>query len=109
MMEMMEQMTPGAMMALAKLLAAEGGEWYNAALQADLVEDEARLARMDEGLPVTEAHPKFLDALQWAVEELEGLGEKLTPEALDRILARAEWVPPGAYSHTGPRYARPWE
>jgi hypothetical protein len=101
-------MTPRALRALVKKLATPGGEWYNAARTADLIEDQARLQRCDEGLPVTEEHPEYLAALQWAVEEALNLGEKLTPEALDALLWRAEWVPPEAHSHTGPRFRRPW-
>jgi hypothetical protein len=105
----MNTMTPKAMMALVKRLATEGGEWYEAAAQADLAEDQARLEREDEGLQVIGDHPQYTAALQWAVEEALNLGEKLTPETLDAILWRAEWVPPGTHSHTGPRYKRPWE
>jgi hypothetical protein len=101
--------TTRAMLALAKKLAAPGGEWYEAACEADLIEDQARLEREDEGLPVMEDHPQYLDRLQEAVREMEDLGDRLTPEVMGRILWRAEWVPPEAHSHTGPRYTRPWE
>jgi hypothetical protein len=103
------EMTPRAMLALAKRLAAPGGEWYRAAEEADGLEDQARLASMDEGLPVVEDHPQFLDRLQEAVEKMTTIGDKLTPEVADAALWRAEWVPPEAHSHAGPRYTRPWE
>jgi hypothetical protein len=102
-------MTPRALRALVKALATPGGKWYRAAEEADRAEDAARLERFDEGLPVVEDHPQYLAALQWAVREMMDLGDKLTPELLDALLWRAEWVPPGAHSHTGPRYSRPWE